>query len=161
MAAAKHLSITNLFSLRGKTAIVTGATGGIGLVLTVTLAECGADIVSIQIPDDPGAKTLQEKVEGLGREFHAFDSDLKDYKTIGGTFEKIWAAGITPDILLNCAGITRHSNIEDTPISYLEDVKSLANFSKYHELTSTGHGPQLQGCLCCVPGIWQTTVETG
>lgn len=135
MAAAKDLSVTELFNLRGKTAIVTGATGGIGLVLTVALAESGADIVSIQIPDDPGAKALQEKVEGLGRRFHSFDSNLKDYKTIGRTFEKIWGAGIIPDILLNCAGITRHSTVEDTPIDYLEDVMSLTKSSGYLGLT--------------------------
>jgi 2-deoxy-D-gluconate 3-dehydrogenase len=122
MSVTEAHSPTNLFSLPGKTVIVTGATGSIGLTLAVALAEAGADIVSIQMPNDPGAKLLREKIECTGRKLHEFDSNLKDYKTISVAFEHIWAANIVPDILLNCAGITRHALVEDTPIAYLEDV---------------------------------------
>lgn len=122
MSTIKDISIANLFNLEGKIAIVTGGTGGIGFVLSLALAEAGADIVSIQIPNDPGARELQEKVEKFGRKFQAFDSNLKDYKNIGTTFANIWKAGVIPDILLNCAGITWHSKVEETPLKSLDDV---------------------------------------
>lgn len=113
----------DIFSLGGKTVIVTGATGGIGLTLAVAFAEAGADIVSIQMANDPGSKSLAEKIEATGRKLLEFESNLKDYKSIPATFERIWAAGVVPDILLNSAGITRVASVEDTPFTYLDDVR--------------------------------------
>lgn len=122
MSIPQTIPIAELFSITGKTAVVTGATGGIGLVLTLALAEAGADIVSVQIPNDPGAKHLRDQVLRLGRRFHEFDCNLRGYRSIPHTFESVWKAGISADILLNCAGITRHAKIEETPVAYLDDV---------------------------------------
>ncbi len=164
MSTAKDVSVAGLFDLRGKTVIVTGGTGGIGLVLTVALAEAGADIVSIQIPNDPGASHLRDTVEHLGRNFRYFDSNLKDYASLAQTFEGIWRSGCTPDILLNCAGITRHSKVEDTPIAYLDDVcripsSNLLLLSSSLWLTDGGDGYQFQSRLRRIPRIWQTIAQ--
>jgi len=42
-------NVTSLFSLSGRTAVVTGGTRGIGQAMTIALAEAGADIVLIQV----------------------------------------------------------------------------------------------------------------
>lgn len=42
-------SLTSLFSLKGKTAIVTGGTRGIGQAMALAMAEAGADIILIQV----------------------------------------------------------------------------------------------------------------
>lgn len=42
-------SVANLFSLNGRTAVVTGGTRGIGQAMAIALAEAGADIVLIQV----------------------------------------------------------------------------------------------------------------
>lgn len=42
-------SVIQLFSLEGKTALVTGGTRGIGQSMTLALAEAGADILLVQV----------------------------------------------------------------------------------------------------------------
>ena len=44
-------SVLQLFSLEGRTALVTGGTRGIGEQMAIALAEAGADIVLIQVRD--------------------------------------------------------------------------------------------------------------
>lgn len=114
--------LSTLFNLNGKTALVTGATGGIGFELALTLAEAGVDIVSIQLPNDPGAQKLRERVSLLGRACHQFECNLKDYDTIPKAFESISRTDIRLDILLNCAGVTKHAKVDDTTIGDLDTV---------------------------------------
>jgi 2-deoxy-D-gluconate 3-dehydrogenase len=114
--------LTNLFSIQGKTAICTGITGGLGKTLGLTLAEAGANIVSIQLANDPELPALQKEVKSLGREFHHFDCNIGDSVALRRCFTDIWERGIVPDILLNCAGTNRHGPLEtltDEDISHV------------------------------------------
>lgn len=54
-----------------KTIIYTGATSGIGLEMCKSLGEAGADIVSIQLPNDPNAASLSKHLAEIGRNFWA------------------------------------------------------------------------------------------
>lgn len=98
-------SVEELFSLKGKTAITTGGTGGLGLSMAIALAEAGANIVSIQLAGDARASMLKEGVEACGRKLTVFETDVADSAKLRACFAEIWKAGIVPDILLNCAGI--------------------------------------------------------
>jgi len=42
-------SVMKMFSLEGKTALVTGGTRGIGQSMALALAEAGADIILVQV----------------------------------------------------------------------------------------------------------------
>lgn len=46
------LSLPKMFSLEGRTALITGATRGIGAQMAIALAEAGADIILIQVGRD-------------------------------------------------------------------------------------------------------------
>ncbi|ODM17669.1 hypothetical protein SI65_06457 [Aspergillus cristatus] len=96
--SATKLPVGELFSPQGKTVICTGATGGIGQEMCITLAEAGAEIVSIQVPDDPYAPVLSHRLENLGRSLRAFECDLRDASAMRQTFQAIWDAGIVPDV---------------------------------------------------------------
>lgn len=52
----------DLFSLKGRTALVTGGTRGIGQSMAIALAEAGADIVLIQVSRQP---TRQQSILNL------------------------------------------------------------------------------------------------
>lgn len=117
-----RLPLDRLFSVQGKTAICTGVTGGIGFELCVSLAEAGADIVSIQLPNDPAGASLEKSVRELGRSFMRFECDVSNSRLLRETFSDIWAAEVVPDILLNAAGINRRGPMEDFTDEDLDKV---------------------------------------
>ncbi|KAF2396828.1 2-deoxy-D-gluconate 3-dehydrogenase [Trichodelitschia bisporula] len=114
--------ITSLFSLEGKTAIVLGATGGLGQAMTTALAEAGANIVSVELPSDSQSEALRSNVEKAGRTHMVFHSNVGDAKSLRGAFAQIWEKGVVPDILLNCAGIQRRGKVEEITDKDLDDV---------------------------------------
>ena len=107
-AAAPTIDIAKLFSLAGKTAIVTGGTGGLGTAMTTALASAGADIVSIELPNDPGSENTRQVVTGLGRRHTKYECDMSDMKDIRATYQRIWGDGVTADILLVSPISTSH-----------------------------------------------------
>lgn len=113
----------DLFSLKDKNVIITGATGGIGLEMTTALAQAGASIVSIEMANDPHSADLRHAMEPTGRPFMVFECDIKSPVSIKNTFADIWKAGVVPDILINCAGITRIKTIEETTVQDIDDVR--------------------------------------
>lgn len=131
MSASVPQTIAELFSLTGKTAIVTGGTGGLGLAMTLALAEGGANIISIELPDDPQSSSLQKAVESHGRSVSAYHCNVADSKALRATFAAIWADGAKVDILLNCAGIQRRGKAEeydDETIEAVFDINLKATF---------------------------------
>lgn len=116
-------SLPELFSLSSKTAIVTGGTGGLGLAMSIALAEAGADIVSIQLPRDPNAEALIGSVTALGRSITVFEGDVGNSDNLRCTFSKIWESGLVPDILLNCAGIVRRGKAEEVRDDDIDAVR--------------------------------------
>ena len=129
-------SVQQLFSLEGKTAIVTGGTGGLGLAMSIALAEAGADIVSIQIANDPRSQLLADAVKELGRKLQVFETDVADSPKLRECFAKIWEAGVVPDILLNCAGINRRAHVEDFKDEDIDAVSSTSCILSNHSRSS-------------------------
>lgn len=92
--------------------------------MSIALAEAGADIVSIQLPNDPRAEMLKEGVAACGRKLQVFETDVADSSALRKCFAEIWAAGVVPDILLNCAGINRRSKVEDFTDEDIDAVRT-------------------------------------
>ncbi|KAF2166060.1 hypothetical protein M409DRAFT_55404 [Zasmidium cellare ATCC 36951] len=111
-----------LFSLAGKTAIVTGGTGGLGTAMTTALASGGADIVSIEVENDPNHQVMVDAVAKAGRKLSTYICDVRDPKALRATYQKLWSDGVEGDILLNCAGVQRRNEAEDFTDEEIEAV---------------------------------------
>ncbi|MGH9604402.1 MAG: SDR family NAD(P)-dependent oxidoreductase [Terracidiphilus sp.] len=99
---------TELLSLKGKTAVVTGGTSGIGRALSLGLAEAGADVVATARRQQQVDGTASE-IEARGRKTLRIASDVCDRASL----EKVAAATMEAfgkvDILINCAGIIKRT----------------------------------------------------
>ncbi|MFD1018435.1 SDR family NAD(P)-dependent oxidoreductase [Thalassobacillus hwangdonensis] len=95
------------FDLKDKLAVVTGGTKGIGKAIAVSYAEAGADVIIIARSEDE-LLAVKETIEGLGRNCHIIQSDVKDYTYIKAEVEKITATR-NLDIWVNNAGMNIRS----------------------------------------------------
>ena len=113
------MSTFDKFSLKGKVAIVTGATRGLGQGIAIGLAEAGADIVCVGRSDD---SETQEKIKALGREYLNIRMSVSEENApeeiVKQTVERFGKL----DILVNAAGITRRVMAIDIDRKDWQDV---------------------------------------
>lgn len=94
------------FSLEGRTALITGASSGIGWAIAEVFADAGADLVAHGRSEERLAK-LGEAIAATGRGFTAVTGDLADPAQVAEVAARALAARPRIDILVNSAGIAR------------------------------------------------------
>ncbi|MDN3639720.1 2-dehydro-3-deoxy-D-gluconate 5-dehydrogenase KduD [Simiduia curdlanivorans] len=99
--------ILDAFNLRGKVAIVTGASRGLGRGIALALAEAGADIVGVGVSD---SSETGRDITALGRKYLQVTADLTDSHCVGGIVAQARAAFGRIDILVNNAGTIRRDD---------------------------------------------------
>jgi len=110
---------------KGKVAIVTGATGGIGFEVARRLGKDGFTVALNGIHDEEGAKRVAElKSEGINAEYYGFDvtdenAVTSNIKAIGDKYGKI-------DVLVNNAGgLGGRSRFEEMTTEFYRNVMAL------------------------------------
>ena len=94
--------------LKGKTAVVTGGSRGIGRAIAYKLASMGADIAVIYAGNAEAAETVcRRSAEETGVKARAYQCDVADFTAVKETVARIRADFGTVHILVNNAGITR------------------------------------------------------
>ena len=93
-----------MFSLKGKTALVTGCRRGIGLAMAVGLAEAGADVVGVSATLASDGEEVGRKVRETGRSFRGYACDFANRKALYGFVEQVKRDVPKIDILVNNAG---------------------------------------------------------
>ncbi|UKZ76785.1 hypothetical protein TrVFT333_004495 [Trichoderma virens FT-333] len=114
-----------LFSLVGKTALVTGGTRGIGQAIAIGLAEAGADIVLVQRNTEESA--TKESIDALGSKCHIVVADLSDRGSVLGLIASVTETHRI-DILINNAGIMRRFPATEISQEVLDEVMEV-NFN--------------------------------
>ena len=96
----------NLFSLKGKVAIITGASRGIGRAISRAFAEAGADlVVSSRNKRPPELEKVAEEVRSLGRKALAIPAHVGKREDVENLVQKTLQELGRIDILVNNAGV--------------------------------------------------------
>ncbi|MEA2451855.1 MAG: hypothetical protein QOG04_565 [Actinomycetota bacterium] len=94
---------TDLFTLKDKVALVTGASRGIGRAIALGFAEAGAD-VAVAARTEADLETLAKEIDALGRKALVLTTDVRDRSAIQNMFDKTVEEFGKLDILVNNAG---------------------------------------------------------
>ena len=115
--------------LKGKTALVTGSTSGIGLGIAIELAKQGANIVMNGFGDVEGPQQ-QITAHGVRAEHHGADMSKPAEIEAMMKFAAEKFGGV--DILVNNAGIQHTSSIQDFPVDKWDAIIAINLSSAFH-----------------------------
>ena len=115
--------------LKGKTALVTGSTSGIGLGIARALARQGADIVLNGFGDAEGPK---REIAGLGVKVGYHAADMSKPAEIEAMMKYAAETFGRVDILVNNAGIQHVAKIEDFPPERWDAIIAINLSSAFH-----------------------------
>src|SRR5262245_31155588 len=110
----------NPFSLAGRTALVTGASGGLGAAIAIAIAEAGADVAVHGNSRSP--EETRGAVEHTGRKSVALTADLARPESAAALVEGTLSALGRLDILVNNAGTIHRSPAAEYPDEEWERV---------------------------------------
>lgn len=106
-----------MFSLQGKSAVITGAGSGIGKAMAILFAKQGATVHIIEFNLE-AAEQVATEIKTSGGNAKAYRSDVSDQQEMTKVFNSIG----TLDILVNNAGIAHVGNVENTSQEDFEKI---------------------------------------
>ena len=120
-------------SLKGRTALVTGGSRGIGRAIALSLAEAGADVAINYRRDEGAAKETVAAIEKLGRKAKAYSASVEnwdeDVQMVADVLRDFGSIGI----LVNNAGIaSRGQSVADTDPAEMERVIRVHAFAPHY-----------------------------
>jgi 3-oxoacyl-[acyl-carrier protein] reductase len=103
-----------IFSLKGRAALVTGASSGLGVQFAKALADNGAAVALVARRADR-LKTLKDEIEGKGGKALVIEADVTDRAAMARAFDAAEKAFGTTTILVNNAGIAHGGRAVEMP----------------------------------------------
>lgn len=135
------------FDLKGKVALVSGCSQGLGYACVLTLAKHGAEIFGVSIGDD---SHLKEEVEALGGKYSSLHLSLTTPGAIHSVMKEVLGTYGRIDILLNFAGVLKKEetlNLTKLEWNSAMDINISATFFLSQEVIKQfikqGHGGKI------------------
>ena len=130
--------------LKGKTAIITGATRGIGRGIAEVFAKQGANVLFTYSSSSDLAKEIEDNLSTENVIVKGYKSDASSFEDCQKLVDQITEEFDTVDILINNAGITRDNLLmrmqeEDFDKVIEVNLKSVFNMSKAIQRTMLKH----------------------
>ena len=121
--------------LQGKTAIITGASRGIGKCIAIEFAKQGANIAFTYLSSDQKAKELEQELSAFGINAKGFKSDASIFDSAQSLADQVMKEFGSIDVLVNNAGITKDNLLmrmgeEDFDRVMEINLKSVFNLTK-------------------------------
>ncbi|WP_430867231.1 SDR family oxidoreductase [Demequina aurantiaca] len=128
----------SLLGLEGSTAVVTGASQGIGLAIAETLAKAGADVIGVSYGMASGESDARTAVEAQGRAFTPLSCDFSDREQVSALAADLASRRV--DILINNGGTIRRTPAathSDEDFDHVLDVNLRTAFVLSREVGKT------------------------
>lgn len=111
---------TSPFDLTGQTALITGASKGLGAGCALALAQAGANVVLVARNAEP-LEAVTADIRALGREAHSMVCDVTDREAFSAAFE----GAPSVDILVNNAGINIPEPFSDVTEEHFDTIMNI------------------------------------
>jgi short-subunit dehydrogenase len=143
--------------LAGKTALITGASQGLGAATARAMAARGARVLLLARTEEK-LRGVADSIEAAGGAAEVHPVDLSDLDALVATTDAIKGAGTIPDVIINNAGIGRWLFIEETSLEEMQADMALPYFAAFAvtkafvaEMADRGSG---NICNINGPGAW-------
>ena len=120
--------MSDLFSLNGRRALITGSSQGIGFALAKGLAQAGAEIIL----NGRDTGKLAMAAEALGETAHTLAFDATDHAAVRTAVDAFEAETGAIDILINNAGMQHRTELENFPADAFERLLQTNIASVFH-----------------------------
>ncbi|MGL4597740.1 MAG: 3-oxoacyl-[acyl-carrier-protein] reductase [Bacteroidia bacterium] len=129
--------------LEGKTALVTGASRGIGRGIAILFAQHGANVAFTYLSSVEKGQALEQELAAFGVKAKGYRSDAADFKAADELITAVVADFGTVDVLINNAGIPRDPLLMRMSEQQWDEVIN-ANLKSVFNLTKAAQRPMLK-----------------
>jgi len=107
-------------TLKGKVAVITGSSKGIGAAIAIKMAEAGAQVIVNYSGNQAAAEDTVAHIKNLGAQAHAIKADVSKKEEVVRLFDETIACYGKVDIWVNNAGVMPNALIKDVTEEQLE-----------------------------------------
>ena len=125
------------FSLHGRTAVITGAAGGIGRQAAITFTQAGANVLIADV-GVAGLEETAEMVAAAGGNATVVPTDVSDRDQVNALADAAITTHGRLDVWANVAGVIRYMNIVDATPEDVEFITKVNQWGTYWGIAAAG-----------------------